>query len=99
MSLKTSGDISASFAVAFKQRLGWLPMIILDIQDLMNKGEDGLKGVTEIFFHHSNGVSGGRATTSGEWLNYIRIELGYANKCGVRTVRKGFCTYKNKCTD
>lgn len=64
--LTTSSDISIAFAAAFKQRLGWLPMIILDIQDLMNKGEDGIKWVTEIFFNHSNGVSGGRATTTGE---------------------------------
>ena len=65
-SLATTSDISAAFAAAFKQRLGWLPMIVLDIQDLMNKGEDGLKGVIDIFFNHSNGISSSRATTSGE---------------------------------
>lgn len=71
--LITNSGSSAAFAAAMKDRLKFLPFIVADIQDLMNKGEDGLKGFTQIVFEHSLGCSSGRATTSGEVRNNKKV--------------------------
>lgn len=60
---------SIAFSAAWKDHLAYLPFIIEDVQDLMNKGEDGVQGITEIIFAHSNGHSDGRACTNGEIRN------------------------------
>ena len=60
---------SIAFSAAWKDHLAYLPFIIEDVQDLMNKGEDGTKGITDIIFKHSNGHSDGRACTNGEIRN------------------------------
>lgn len=71
--LIASSGASAAFAAAMKDRQGELPYIIADIKDLMNKGEDGQKGVISIVFEHSNGCSSGRATNTGEVRNNKKI--------------------------
>lgn len=67
--LLISSGSSIAFSAAWKDHLAYLPFIIEDVQDLMNKGEDGVKGITEIIFAHSNGQSDGRACTNGEIRN------------------------------
>lgn len=71
--LIASSNASTAFAAAMKDRQKVLPYIVADIQDLMNKGEDGIKGITSIIFEHSIGESAGRATTSGEVRNNKKI--------------------------
>lgn len=66
--LIANSDDSASNLAAVKDRFKILPLIIADIQDLMNK-KDGILELAQTVFAHSIGTSAGRATTTGEVRN------------------------------
>ena len=68
--LIASSDSSTTFLNAFKQHLAFLPLVIADIQDMIDK--NGLSAVVEMIFEHANSVSGGRSTNTGEVRNNLR---------------------------
>lgn len=62
-SLICSSDSSTAYMNTVRYRQMYLPMIIADLQDLIDK--IGVKGVSELVFNHSNGQAGGRSTVTG----------------------------------
>lgn len=64
-----SSESSKAFLGAMKHRIQYLPLIIADVQDLIDNSEWGIAGVTEMVFQHANGATGGKATTNGEMRN------------------------------
>ena len=69
--LIASSDSSTTFYNAFKQHLAYIPLIVGDIQDLIDK--EGLSAVIQMIFEHANGVSGGRGTNTGEVRENLRF--------------------------
>lgn len=61
---------SIAYYQAFKHFLNQIPVIIEDIQDLIDS--EGVAAVTELVFNHSLGHSGGKCTTVGQIRNNKR---------------------------
>lgn len=64
-----SSESSKAFMGAMKHRIQYLPLIIADVQDMIDNSDWGLAGVTEMVFQHANGATGGKAATNGEIRN------------------------------
>lgn len=72
-SLICSSDCSKTFAGAMKHHIQYLPFVVADVQDLINDESWGLQGVIDLIFQHSNGETGGKATTNGEIRNNAKF--------------------------
>ena len=59
-----NSDSSKAFMMEIKDHLYTLPIIIEDLQDIIDKL--GVEATNELVFNHSYGYSGGRAKTSGK---------------------------------
>lgn len=73
VSLICSSDSSNAFMYAAKHRIQYLPFILADIQDLLNRKDKDVNTIADIVFLHSNGVSGGKSTITGEIRNNMRF--------------------------
>lgn len=62
-SLICSSDSSIAYMNTVRFRQMYLPMILADLQDLIDR--IGVNGVSELVFNHSNGQAGGRGTVTG----------------------------------
>lgn len=69
--LIVSSDSSISFFDTFNSFLGYLPLVVADFQDLIDRY--GLSAVVSMIFQHSNGISGGKCTSSGEIRDNLRV--------------------------
>lgn len=90
--LIASSDSTPTFLNAFKQHLAYLPLVIADIQDMIDK--NGLSAVVEMIFEHANAVSGGRGTNTGE----VRDNLRYWHNCLICFNEKDCFSGNNKIT-
>lgn len=72
VSLICSSDSSNTFMYAMKHRIQYLPFILADIQDLLNRSGKDVTAIADIVFSHSNGQSGGKGTITGEIRSNMR---------------------------
>ena len=72
-SIVCSSDSSPAFMYSLKHRIQYLPFILADIQDLLNRKEQDVSVIADIVFAHSNGVSGGKSDITGRIRNNMRF--------------------------